>query len=94
MIGEVKRLFHRYLKDKSLDFFEDGRLFSLKKEGDMEKELENIFSFTKENLPSQMLNPIFYLLGELSDNINQHSSFSEGFIFLSVDNSSKRVSIV
>ena len=51
--------------------------------------MEKIYSFVKEAFPSHLQNPILYILGELSDNINQHSQYTKGFIFLNYDKNSK-----
>ncbi|MBS3088406.1 hypothetical protein J4402_01355 [Candidatus Pacearchaeota archaeon] len=54
--------------------------FSRKKGEDstkiIEKEMEEIYSVVEKNLPSELSSGIYYLLGELSDNIDQHSNFT------------------
>ena len=77
------------LKISDLGFLEAGTKFKITRKKSVEKEMEKIYSFVKEAFPSHLQNPILYILGELSDNINQHSQYTKGFIFLNYDKNSK-----
>lgn len=48
----------------------------------IDKEIKEIFEIVKEKFPSKESQAIYYLLGELSDNIDQHSNFNNGSIML------------
>lgn len=48
----------------------------------IEKEMENIYNVVQTNLPSGLINGIYYLLGELSDNIDQHSDFTQASVMV------------
>ncbi len=68
-----------YLKRESyLTFPESVKIYNFNKtKGDseniIEKEIEKIFEEIKTKFPEYLYNVIFYLLGELADNVDQHS---------------------
>lgn len=59
----------------------------------IEKEIEKIFEEIKIKSPENLCNTIFYLLGELADNIDQHSHFSHASIIANYDKNKKEIYI-
>lgn len=59
----------------------------------IEKEMEKIFEEIKIKFPPRLNNAIFYLLGELADNIDQHSNFSFVSIIAHYDENKEEINI-
>lgn len=95
-IENIKRVLEKCsIKINDVDtLLKSGEVITINKNKDIENELEKTFFKVREIFPSHLHNPILYLLGELSDNINQHSNYSEGFIFLHYDKDNKKIHIM
>jgi len=59
----------------------------------IEREMEKIFREIKIKFPESLHNAIFYLLGELADNIDQHSNFSHVSIIAHYNKNKKEINI-
>lgn len=85
-------------KDISFNLPKDVKINNFNKtKGDseniIEKEIEKIFEEIKAKFPEYLYNVIFYLLGELADNVDQHSNFSHASIIAHYDTSKKEIYI-
>ncbi len=48
----------------------------------IEREMKEVFEIVRINFPKELWTPIFYLLSELTDNMDQHSKFTVGSIMV------------
>lgn len=93
----IEELLNKLIPKKICDansLMNSGFLFTISKNKDIEKEIENIFFKVRSLFPSYLPNLVLYLLGELIDNINQHSQYSKGFILLDYNKSSRKTHII
>jgi len=86
-----------FKEDIPFNLPKEMRVYSIKKTKDslniVEKEMEKIFEELKAKFPKNLYNIIFYLLGELADNIDQHSNFSCASIMADYDKNKKEINI-
>ena len=59
----------------------------------IQREMEKIFQEAKNEFPKNLHNVLFYILGELADNIDQHSNFSYVSIIADYDKNKKEINI-
>ncbi|MFH1425652.1 MAG: ATP-binding protein [archaeon] len=72
------------------NFLESGHvLFFNNNDKKIEKEIDKSFLVVKHYFPLHLHSSLLYFLGELSDNISQHSKYSNGALVLSYDKESK-----
>ncbi len=94
-IKEIEELLRRcsvILDD--LEILKSGTIFPISKRYDIEEDMERIFLMVDGSFPSNLHGSLLYLLGELSDNINQHSRYTCGFIFMDYNKSTRAVCII
>jgi len=59
----------------------------------IEKESGEIFNVIKKNFPIGLINGVFYLVGEMVDNMDQHSKFTQGSVMVQFYNKKGYVDI-
>ena len=59
----------------------------------IETEIEEIFKVIENNFPKGLINGVFYLIGEMVDNIDQHSKFTQGSVMVQFYNKKGYVDI-
>nr|AQS33628.1 hypothetical protein [uncultured archaeon]AQS34283.1 hypothetical protein [uncultured archaeon]AQS34748.1 hypothetical protein [uncultured archaeon] len=87
-LEKIKRIFYvPFIEINGLnDLLELGQnLFFHNKDNEMEQ-IGKVFNLVKRNFPSDLHNILLYLLGELFDNISQHSNYSNCLFILSYNN--------
>ncbi|MEK6836261.1 MAG: hypothetical protein AABX94_01185 [Nanoarchaeota archaeon] len=82
---------------KSKDTFIPIHHFFIKEGEDstklIEKEIGEIFKIIEKNFPSGLINGVFYLVGEMADNVDQHSKFTQGSVMVQFYNKKGHIDI-
>src|SRR3989344_8092158 len=89
--NELKKIFGAIFEE----FIELNRLlkfgqslFLYRKNEEVKEGVEKAFKIIKQEFPLRLHNVLFYLIGELTDNISQHSHCLSGVLVLSFDKKS------
>lgn len=84
------------IKDSNNYLRSDSIIHFSKKEDSsktIEEVIEKTFNEIRNNFPSNLHNVLLYILGELSDNINQHSHYSYASLLIKYNKENKAIEI-